>query len=189
MRRLAAAIAAPETRALPAAFGPPGADGVITGYASLFERADLAGDVVAPGAFAASLARRGVGGVRLLWQHDPREPIGTWLEIAEDRHGLRVTGRLQLDVARGREAFSLVSAGVLDGLSIGFRTVRAVRERRGAVRRLLEVDLWEISLVTFPMQPDARLVAPAMAAGSAPVVRAIRAAARRLDPTLPAHRT
>ncbi|MBH0237613.1 HK97 family phage prohead protease [Methylobrevis albus] len=188
MRSFAAAIAAPEIRTVPAAFGLPGTDGVITGYASLFERADLAGDVVAPGAFAASLARRGVGGVRLLWQHDPREPIGTWLEIAEDRHGLRVTGRLQLDVARGREAFSLVSAGVLDGLSIGFRTVRAVRERRGAVRRLLEVDLWEISLVTFPMQPDARLVTPA-AAGTAPVVRAIRAAARRLDPRLPEHRT
>lgn len=65
---------------------PPGAeaDGTFSGYASLFGRADLGGDVVAPGAFAESLRRRGAAGVRLLWQHDPAEPIGRWLELAED---------------------------------------------------------------------------------------------------------
>src|SRR4051812_5499267 len=82
-----------------------GEDGVFEGYASLFEVADLGKDVVAPGAFAAILARRGVNGIRMLWQHDPAEPIGRWLAIAEDARGLRVRvrGELNLAVARARE--------------------------------------------------------------------------------------
>ena len=130
-------------------------DGHFTGYASLFGVPDLGRDTVAPGAFAASLARRGPGGVRMLWQHDPAEPIGTWLSLAEDARGLRVAGRLNLAVQRAREIDALMRDRALDGLSIGFRVVRAVPERGG--RRLLAVDLWEVSLVTFPLQPDARV--------------------------------
>jgi len=130
-------------------------DGHFTGYASLFGVPDLGRDTVAPGAFAASLARRGPGGVRMLWQHDPAEPIGRWLSLVEDARGLRVAGRLTLAVQRAREVDALMREGALDGLSIGFRAVRSTPERGG--RRLVAVDLWEISLVTFPLQPGARI--------------------------------
>ena len=130
-------------------------DGHFTGYASLFGVPDLGRDTVAPGAFAASLARRGAAGVRMLWQHDPAEPIGTWLSLAEDARGLRVAGRLNLAVQRAREIDALMRDRALDGLSIGFRVTRAVPERGG--RRLLAIDLWEVSLVTFPLQPEARV--------------------------------
>jgi len=129
------------------------------GYASLFGRVDLSGDRVRRGAFAASLARRGAGGIRLLWQHDPARPIGIWDEIAEDGVGLRVRGRFATDSFAGREAATLVAEGALDGLSIGFRTVRGRRDPRSAVRDLTEIDLWEISLVTFPQLDGARVLA------------------------------
>ena len=133
---------------------------VFSGYASLFGVADLSGDVVAPGAFRVSLQRRGAAGVRMLWQHDPAEPIGRWLSIEEDGKGLRVVGELNREVARARELSALIREGALDGLSIGFRADRATRGARGG-RRLVSVDLWEISLVTFPMLPQARVQAAA----------------------------
>ncbi len=130
----------------------------IEGYASLFERRDQGGDVVARGAYAASLRiladqrRR----VKMLWQHDPNEPIGVWDEVREDTHGLFVKGRLLTDVARAREAAALIEAGAIDGLSIGYRTQKSARDKAGG-RVLAELDLWEVSLVTFPMLPDARV--------------------------------
>ena len=146
---------------------PQGADGRIEGYACLFERVDLGRDVIARGAFAHSLAQRGVGGVRLLYQHDPAEPIGVWHEIREDALGLYVRGELALDVKRAREVMNLVRVGALDGLSIGFKAVSARTDPRSRVRRIARIDLWEVSIVTFPMQPDAR-IAPA-AASSRPL--------------------
>ena len=133
------------------------ADGTFTGYASLFGRADLGRDMVMPGAFRASLARRGAGGVKMLFQHDPDTPIGVWLDIREDGEGLLVKGRLTTEVARAREVHALMRAGALDGLSIGYRTVRGRTDAKTGVRALLEVDLWEISVVTFPMLPEARV--------------------------------
>ena len=133
------------------------ADGTFAGYASLFGVADLCRDVVERGAFAASLRKRGAAGIRMLYQHDPNEPIGTWTEVREDRRGLFVRGRLATDAARAREVLGLMRAGALDGLSIGFRTVRARRDAATGVRRILEADLWEISVVTFPMLPGARI--------------------------------
>lgn len=134
--------------------------GRITGYASLFGQVDQGGDIVLPGAYRASLealAQAG-GKVRMLWQHDPMQPVGIWEEITEDSRGLRVTGRLLPEVARAREAEALIAAGALDGLSIGYRTVKSSRDTAG--RRLLaQVDLCEISLVTFPMQREARIEA------------------------------
>ncbi len=130
--------------------------GLVTGYASLFGRPDLGRDVVAPGAFAQSLGARGAAGVRMLFQHDPAEPVGVWLDIREDARGLRVAGRLNLAVQRARELDALIRQGALDGLSIGFRTRSAAPDRAG-YRHLRAVDLWEISLVTFPLQPGARL--------------------------------
>ncbi|SDW48518.1 HK97 family phage prohead protease [Roseicitreum antarcticum] len=143
----------------------------IAGYASLFGRPDQGGDVVLPGAYVASLgALRARGGkVRMLWQHDPAQPIGVWDEVSEDARGLFVKGRLLTDVMRGREAVALIGAGALDGLSIGYRTVKA-QAIAGGGRRLSVLDLWEVSLVTFPMLSDARVaakadIAPAMAMG------------------------
>ncbi|KAB2849259.1 MAG: HK97 family phage prohead protease [Hyphomicrobiaceae bacterium] len=133
------------------------ADGTFAGYASLFGKEDLGRDVVAPGAFAKSLAARGAIGIKLLFQHDPNEPIGVWLDIREDARGLYAKGRLMPDVARAREVLALMRAGAVDGLSIGFKTVKGKRDPRTGIRRLAEVDLWEISVVTFPMQPEARV--------------------------------
>ena len=131
---------------------------VIEGYASLFGLTDQGGDAVAPGAFAASLARLAAKGdkVRMLWQHDPARPIGVWDEIREDEKGLWVKGRLLPEIAQAREAAALIAAGAIDGLSIGYRTISAERDGKG--RRLLsEVELWEVSLVTFPMLAEAKV--------------------------------
>jgi HK97 family phage prohead protease len=134
-------------------------DGSFSGYASLFGAVDLGRDVIEPGAFAASLKRRGASDVRMLYQHDPDQPIGRWLSIREDSHGLHVEGKLSLGVARAREVHELMKSGALDGLSIGFQTLRARNEAKSGVRRILSADLWEISVVTFPMQPGARVTA------------------------------
>ncbi|AXC51222.1 HK97 family phage prohead protease [Paracoccus suum] len=132
----------------------------IEGYASLFGIPDQGGDVVQPGAYKAGLRRlSGKGGrVRMLWQHDATAPIGVWEEIREDERGLWVKGRLLTEVARAREAAALIAAGAIDGLSIGYRTISAERDQKGR-RALTEVELWEVSLVTFPMLPDAKLAA------------------------------
>lgn len=134
-------------------------DGQFEGLASIFGVADLGKDVVERGAFTDSLARRGASGVRLLWQHDPAEPIGRWLAIREEPRGLFVRGQLSLAVARAREVHALMREGAVDGLSIGFRTLRARTDPRSGLRRLLQVDLWEISVVTFPLMPLARVSA------------------------------
>ena len=148
-----------EVKFAPADLTEVDADGTFTGYASLFGVADLGRDIVMPGAFRDSLRRRGAGGVKMLYQHDPADPIGVWLDLREDDRGLRATGRLMTEIARAREVLSLMRAGVLDGLSIGFRTVRGRQDRKSGTRRLLEIDLWEISVVTFPLLPDARVAA------------------------------
>ena len=131
--------------------------GVFVGYASLFGVRDASGDMVMPGAFTASLKQRGVSNIRMLFQHDASEPVGTWLEMIENKRGLYVRGRLDCNVQRGRELLSLLETRGLDGLSIGFKTVSARRDRMTATRQLTHIDLWEISLVTFPMLADARV--------------------------------
>jgi HK97 family phage prohead protease len=131
--------------------------GRFSGYASVFGEVDLGKDAIAPGAFAQSLARRGASGVRMLFQHDPGEPLGAWKTIREDARGLYVEGILSPGVARAQEVHMLMKAGALDGLSIGFQTVKAKTDGKTGVRRILEADLWEISIVTFPMLPSARV--------------------------------
>lgn len=154
-----AAPLARETKflALPPARVQPG--GLFEGYASLFSVADLGKDIVEPGAFRESLTRRGPAGIKLLWQHDPAEPIGRWISLHEDSRGLFVRGQLSLAVGRAREIHALMREGAVDGLSIGFKAERARTEPRTGLRRLHRVDLWEISLVTFPMLPQARVSA------------------------------
>ena len=161
---------APERKYLRPDAGLTVTDGrVVSGYASLFGVKDQGGDVVAKGAYAVSLARLGKTGarVKMLWQHDPAEPVGAWISIAEDSIGLKVKGRLNLSVSRAREILALMREGAVDGLSIGFRTQRAVEDRKAGLRRLYRLDLWEISLVTFPMLPQARVTAVKRAAPSA----------------------
>jgi len=147
----------PELKFTALALTDADASGVFEGYASLFNREDMARDVVLPGAFRKSLAERGPGGVRMLFQHDPAHPIGVWEHIEEDALGLKVRGRLTLDVEKARDVLSLMRAGAIDGLSIGFKARRTQRDSRAGVRRIVDLDLWEISVVTFPMQPGARV--------------------------------
>jgi HK97 family phage prohead protease len=136
----------------------------ICGYASLYGKVDQGGDIVQAGAYAASLrALRDSGRrVKMLWQHDATCPIGVWDIVREDNRGLWVKGRLLDTVAKGREAAALIAAGAIDGLSIGYRTRKASKTAEG--RRLLtELELWEVSLVTFPMLETARVAAKAEA--------------------------
>lgn len=132
-------------------------DGIFSGYASLFGQVDLGKDIVERGAFAKSLRTRGAAGIRMLFQHDPNQPIGSWVELKEDARGLFVRGRLAKDVGRARDVHNLLRGGALDGLSIGFRATRARKDHATGVRHILEADLWEISIVTFPMLPQARI--------------------------------
>lgn len=131
---------------------------VIEGYASLFDRTDRGGDIVKRGAFARSLEQLKSEGrsVKMLWQHDPNQPIGVWEHIEEDARGLKVRGLILEDVGKGRDAAALVAAGAIDGLSIGYRTRKSSKDKQGR-RVLQELELWEVSLVTFPMLPDARV--------------------------------
>ena len=144
-----ASVFAPRTRIDP--------DGTVEGYASLFGEIDQARDMVMRGAFADTLRSRGVHRIPMLFQHDPAEPVGVWLELREDHRGLYARGRLIPEVARGRELLALLRAGAIAGLSIGFRTVKGNIDPRSRVRRLMAVDLWEISIVTFPLLAGARV--------------------------------
>lgn len=162
-------------------------DGVeIEGYASFFGAPDQGGDVVQKGAYAGSLKVLAAQGrqVKMLWQHDASAPIGVWDEVREDAKGLYVKGRLLESVARGREAIALIQAGALDGLSIGYRTKKAVRSADGG-RVLQELELWEVSLVTFPMLASARVGAKSEslhsdALGFRTLADALRSAAQQM---------
>jgi HK97 family phage prohead protease len=156
------------------------ADGSFFGYASLFGETDLNHDLVLPGAFLKSIGKRGASGIRMLFQHDPATPIGVWREIREDARGLLVSGQLMTEVAKAREVLALMRAGAIDGLSIGFRTVRGRTDAKSGVRHLLEVDLWEVSIVTFPMLPAARVSAVKSVGNTANLAEAMRRAARAM---------
>lgn len=131
-------------------------DGFFSGYASVFNVVDSQFDIIVPGAFSRSLRERKHGkGVKLLWQHHTDEPIGAFTTIREDANGLYVEGCLLLDVQRGMEAYALLKSGALEGLSIGYSAVSFHYDEQQGVRYLTEVDVWEISLVTFPANPEA----------------------------------
>lgn len=134
-------------------------EGVIEGYASIFGNVDQGGDKVMPGAFVDGLKRARETGrvVKMLWQHNPSEPIGVWEDLVEDGKGLRGRGRLVMEVARAREAHALMKAKALGGLSIGYSTLKSTPD--GNVRLLEKLDLFEVSPVTFPMNDRAKLTA------------------------------
>lgn len=136
-----------------------GDDGTVEGYGSVFGVRDNYDDVIAPGAYLASLAAHKAAGTMpaMLWQHDATAPIGIWLEMVEDAKGLRIKGKLALDTVKGAEAYALLKMGALNGLSIGFVSKQWTYDRETDVRTLTEVDLWEVSLVTFPANEKARI--------------------------------
>lgn len=126
-------------------------EGMIAGYASYFNIVDRMRDRVAKGAFKRTLrASKLLGKMpKMLWQHDPKQPIGVWTRLFEDERGLFVEGFLALGVPKADEAFLLLKQGAIDGLSIGFRTIQASHDQGCKTRTLLDIDLIEISLVTF----------------------------------------
>lgn len=133
-----------------------GTEGEFEGYGAVFGNIDGGGDILEPGAFSKSL-RKGTKRIKMLWQHDPSEPIGVWTDIVEDDRGLRVKGKLELGIRRGLEAHTMLKTGIIDSMSIGYRTVVAEYDSARDIRSLKELDLWEISLVTFPMNPKAMI--------------------------------
>ena len=149
-----------EIKALDRVTQPDGAEiGIFEGLASTFGERDLVDDVIEPGAFREALddPRR----VKMLWQHDADQPLGVWERIAETDRGLQVRGRLVLDVRRAFEAWALLRAGAVDALSIGFRIPDPARDQRidpeSGLRHIKRLDLWEVSIVTFPANPKARV--------------------------------
>jgi len=182
-----------------------GADGTFSGYGSVFDVVDSGGDIVRPGAFAASIAARKASGdwPRLLHEHDPAHPIGVWDSIGEDGYGLLVKGRLVLDVVKAREVYALAKAGHPYGLSIGYEIGTCgychpddIEQKygfapsgplpylpTGQVRAIETLDLWEISVVTFPMCVEARVeavkAAPAKTAAALDLAPLAAALARR----------
>jgi len=134
-------------------------DGTFVGYGSIFNNTDLGNDVVEKGAFTKSLGKSGPKGVKMLFQHKTDMPIGVFESIEEDSKGLKVKGRLALKTQAGREAYELLKMGAIDGLSIGFRVKPDGQkyDAKAKKRYIKEVELMEISLVTFPMNPRARV--------------------------------
>jgi len=133
--------------------------GRFEGYASVFNNTDLGNDVIKDGAFRKSLKERGPRGIKLLYQHKSDMPIGILEDVKEDENGLFVKGRLALRTTAGRDAYELLKMGAIDGMSIGFRANpdEVSYDKRSRKRMIGEVDLMEVSLVTFPMNPSARV--------------------------------
>lgn len=133
--------------------------GQINGYGSVFGILDRGGDVVMPGAFKKSLAgwRKRKQLPAMLWQHDDRLPIGVWSSIEEDERGLKVAGQLVMEVPQAKIAYALVQVGAVRGFSIGYKTIDYEIDRGTGMRRLKEVELYEVSLVTIPMLPEAQV--------------------------------
>lgn len=128
--------------------------GEFEGHGSVFGVEDSYGDIVAPGAFTRSLTEHRAAGTMpaLLWQHDSSQPIGVYTDMKEDAAGLYVKGKLLTETAKGREAHALLKAKALRGLSIGFMTRQSDFDEVTQIRTVRDVDLWEVSLVTFPAQ-------------------------------------
>ena len=135
------------------------ADGTVEGYGSVFGVRDNYDDVIAKGAFIQSLKDHKAAGTMpaMLWQHDADKPIGVWTEMVEDEKGLRIKGQLAMETVKGKEAHALLKMGALNGLSIGFMSKEWSYDRETEVRTLTAIDLWEVSLVTFPANEKARV--------------------------------
>lgn len=136
-----------------------GDDGVFSGYGSIFGNKDSGGDIVVPGAFSKSLADHRQKGTRprMFWHHDQRQPLGKWLDLAEDGKGLFVEGKLNLGVQQAREAHALLKEGDIDGLSIGYGTIESEPDQKRGALLLKQVKLYEVSIVSMAMNERARV--------------------------------
>lgn len=136
-------------------------EGKIIGYASIYGNVDAGGDIMMPGAFSGSLEKMRVKGYKpkMLWQHDPAQPIGVWEAMREDEKGLLIQGRILGNIRTGAEAIELLKAGAIDGLSVGYRALEDefISNEKGMIRQIKSAELWETSLVTFPMNEEARV--------------------------------
>lgn len=148
-----------ETRAFCLSLKAVGEDGVVEGYGSVFNVEDSYADVIEAGAFLKSLAAHKKAGTMpaMLWQHSALAPIGVWSEMKEDSKGLWIKGQLCLDTVQGKEAYALLKMGAITGMSIGFASKNWNYDRETDVRTLTEIELWEVSLVTFPANEKARV--------------------------------
>lgn len=133
--------------------------GVFAGYGSVYGNLDEGGDIVSPGAFGDSLTEWAAKGrmPALLWQHRSGEPIGAYTKMHEEAGGLHVEGKLALKTQRGIEAYELLKMKAISGLSVGFQTREDSLDQKTGVRTIKKGDLWEVSLVTFPMNDKARI--------------------------------
>jgi HK97 family phage prohead protease len=126
----------------------------ISGYGSVFGNKDAGGDIIMPGAFKDCTRKP-----KMLWQHDPSQPIGAWDEMREDDNGLFMKGRISKKATKGAEIAELVKMGAIEGLSIGYRTQEYEMDEANGTRKLTKLDLWETSVVTFPMNELANIYA------------------------------
>ena len=135
-----------------------GGHGYFAGYASMFDYVDNHMDVVIHGAFERTLQENKTGKeIKLLWQHDVCEPIGYFTTVKEDNHGLYVEGYLHQEVQKGREAYALLKSGAVKGLSIGYKVRDYSVDHKSGIRIINDLDLYEISLVTFPANEMAKV--------------------------------
>lgn len=135
-------------------------DGTFTGYGSVFGNVDSYGEIVEPGAFSKSLkAIRDSGDpLPMLWNHKSDEPIGGYTSLEEDARGLKVSGFIMIgEVARAREVHALMKRRVVKGLSIGYYTINSSYNEKTSIRSLIELDLREVSPVTFPANVEAEV--------------------------------
>ncbi len=129
-----------------------GDSGSFEGYAAIFGNVDLGGDIIERGAFK-EIVKGANGQVKVLYQHNQRDPIGV-AEVEQDDKGLRFKGQLILEAASARGAYALMKGGALDGMSIGYDVLPGGAEvMKSGVRTLRSLKLWEISPVTFGMNP------------------------------------
>ena len=160
-------------------------DGFFSGYCNVFDVKDSYDEIVRKGAFEESLKAWNAQGKMppVLWNHDRNQPLGVWTLLKEDEHGLYGEGRLLVnDVAKAKEIHALMRAGAIDGLSIGYRVDKWAYDESAEVLELLEIDLREISIVTFPANEASRVetVKSALAKGSLPTLPEFEKALRDL---------
>jgi uncharacterized protein len=129
-------------------------DGIIEGYASVFNLEDSYSDIIKPGAFS----KIDLKNVKLLWQHKPDEPIGLIESLFEDEYGLFIKAKLLLTVQRAKEAYELLKSKAIQGLSIGYRAEKFRHDYKQGVRIIEKIELFEVSLVTFPANKDANII-------------------------------
>ena len=148
-------------------------NGEFSGYGSVFGVKDSYGDIVVKGAFEKSLNSKTPA---LLWQHKSDEPIGVWTKAVEDENGLYVEGKLLVDDDElAKRAYAHLKAGSITGMSIGYALNDYEYDKEKEAFILKDIDLWEISLVTFPANEDARIsdVKHSLALGEAPRAKTV----------------